>query len=68
LGIDLTTHVIGPRQPFVDHSGDWARASEIRDSGCLLVRPDHHVAWRAEGLSATPKADLQRVLRAILGR
>ncbi len=68
LGIEIVPHVIGPRQPFVDHSGDWARASEIRDSGCLLVRPDHHVAWRAEGLSATPKADLQRVLRAILGR
>jgi 2,4-dichlorophenol 6-monooxygenase len=68
LGIEIVPHVIGPRQPFVDHSGDWARASEIRDSGCLLVRPDHHVCWRAEGASASPKADLQRVLRAILGR
>jgi len=68
LGIDIVTHVIGPRRPYVDHSGDWARASEITDSGCLLVRPDHHVAWRAETLTADAKADLGRVLRKILAR
>jgi 2,4-dichlorophenol 6-monooxygenase len=68
LGLEIGTHVIGPRQTHIDHSGDWARASEIRDSGCLLVRPDHHVSWRAETLSAAPKADLLRVLRAILAR
>lgn len=68
LGIAITTHVIGPRQSYVDHSGDWARASEIRDNGCLLVRPDHHVCWRAETLSAAPAADLGRVLRKVLAR
>jgi 2,4-dichlorophenol 6-monooxygenase len=68
LGLDIATHVIGPRQTYVDHSGDWARASEVGDSGCLLVRPDHHVCWRAETLSPSPKADLLRVLRAVLAR
>jgi 2,4-dichlorophenol 6-monooxygenase len=68
LGIEIAKHVIGPRQTYVDHSGDWARASEIRDSGCLLVRPDHHVAWRSVSLTASPKADLLRVLRHILAR
>jgi 2,4-dichlorophenol 6-monooxygenase len=68
LGIDVTVHVIGPRQTYLDHSGDWARASEIRDSGCVLVRPDHHVAWRAEVLSTAPKAELLRVMRAIAAR
>ena len=68
LGMEIVTHVIGPRQPHEDHSGDWARASEIRDSGCLLVRPDHHVAWRAEVLAASPKAELGRVMRQILAR
>ena len=62
------SHVIGPRQTYVDHSGDWARMSEIRDSGCLLVRPDHHVCWRATTLTETPAADLARVLRAVLAR
>lgn len=68
LGLEIATHVIGPRQTYIDHSGDWARASEIRDSGCLLIRPDQHVCWRAETLAAAPKADLLRVLRAILSR
>ena len=68
LGIEVATHVIGPRQPYVDHSGDWARASEIADNGCLLVRPDHHVCWRAEALSASPREDLMRVLCAVLAR
>ena len=68
MGVEIATHIIGPRQPYEDHSGDWARASEIRDSGCLLVRPDHHVAWRAEVLASAPKAELARVMRQILAR
>ena len=68
LGIEFAIHVIGPRQTYVDHSGDWARLSEIRDDGCLLVRPDHHVAWRSTAKSATAKADLTRVLKAVLAR
>ena len=43
LGMPIRCHVIGPRQTYVDHTGDWARASEISDTGCLLVRPDQHV-------------------------
>ena len=68
LGLKIVTHVIGPRQTYIDHSGDWARASEIRDSGCLLVRPDQHVCWRSETVSPTAKAELMRVMRTILGR
>ena len=68
LGIEIVKHVIGPRQTYVDHSGDWARAKDVRDSGCLLVRPDHHVCWRSATLSPAPKADLLRVLRQILAR
>jgi 2,4-dichlorophenol 6-monooxygenase len=68
LGIEIVKHVIGPRRTYVDHSGDWARVNEIRDSGCLVVRPDHHVCWRSVGLSSSPRADLLRVLRQILAR
>lgn len=65
-GLDIRTHVIGPRQAHVDHTGDWARASEISDTGCILVRPDHHVAWRSTELSADPAGDLSRVIDQIL--
>ncbi|MGL4235248.1 FAD-dependent oxidoreductase [Tabrizicola sp.] len=68
LGLSLRIHVIGPRRAWLDHTGAWARASEVADAGCILVRPDHHVAWRSEALSADPAADLRRVLTAILRR
>jgi hypothetical protein len=47
--------VIGPRRDIVDHHGDWARAREVGEGGCVLVRPDQHVAWRAEDLARTRK-------------
>jgi 2,4-dichlorophenol 6-monooxygenase len=68
LGLEIRTRVIGPRRAIEDHSGDWARAREIRDSGCLLVRPDQHVGWRAEALAADPEAALRQALAAILNR
>ncbi|MCX7287123.1 MAG: FAD-dependent monooxygenase [Rhodobacterales bacterium] len=67
MGIPIRTHVIGPRRAINDPSGDWARACEIADAGCLLVRPDHHVAWRSTDLVADPTAELHRVLTMILG-
>lgn len=68
LGIELAAHVIGPRQHWQDFNGDWASIREIRDSGVLLVRPDHHVAWRRETIADDPAAELRRVLPAILGK
>ncbi|MDB5554129.1 MAG: tfdB [Rhizobium sp.] len=68
FGMTIAVHKIGPRQQWQDLVGDWANLSEIRDSGALLVRPDHHVAWRAEGMVADPEAELRRVLNAILDK
>lgn len=68
LGITLNAHVIGPRQEYIDHSGDWARAKEISDSGCIVTRPDQHVCWRIEAMAEDPKAELTRVMTSILAR
>ena len=68
MGLTLRTHLIGPRKAVLDHTGDWARARETRDSGLVLVRPDQHVCWRADTISADPVADLRRVLSSILAR
>ena len=67
LGLEIVTHIIGPRRDYEDHVGDWARAREISDVGCLLVRPDHHVAWRAAHMSKSPAKDLASALKKILG-
>ena len=68
LGIDVQCHVIGPRQSYVDHIGDWARSREISDTGCLLVRPDQHVAWRAHEMAKDARGELSRVLSTLLGK
>jgi 2,4-dichlorophenol 6-monooxygenase len=68
LGLPIDLRLIGPRRDWLDHTGDWARAREVSDAGCVLVRPDHHVAWRADALTENPGADLRRVLKSILGR
>lgn len=68
FGIEIACHTIGPRQQWQDFTGDWARIREIRDSGALLVRPDQHVAWRADAKATDPAGELRRVLKSILAR
>ena len=67
LGVPIVTIQIGPGCEINDTFGDWALASDIADSGCLLVRPDRHVAWRRRELSASASADLLAVMNQILG-
>lgn len=67
-GVEIGAIRIGPGCDYEDHYGDWARASEVSDSGCVLVRPDHHVAWRAKKRPADATAELARVFSRILGR
>jgi 2,4-dichlorophenol 6-monooxygenase len=66
LGVRLATRSVGYRQPYDDVSGDWARVSDIGEEGCLLVRPDRHIAWRSAQLPDDPGAELRTVLRQVL--
>jgi 2,4-dichlorophenol 6-monooxygenase len=68
LGVDIDVHVIGPRQSYADHAGEWASVKGISDFGCLLIRPDHHVAWRSFERVADPAAELRRVLQTVLAK
>lgn len=45
--IPIKASAIGPGCTFTDLYGEWDQLREIEESGCLLVRPDGHVAWRA---------------------
>lgn len=65
-GVPIAVFVIGPGQAQEDVFGDWALLREVEESGCVLVRPDMHVAWRAKDASAPEQ--LGEALRAILGR
>jgi hypothetical protein len=47
---------------------DWARLREVTESGCVLVRPDAHVGWRAHELPSDPEKDLTEALAHLLDR
>jgi 2,4-dichlorophenol 6-monooxygenase len=66
-GAEIVPFVIGPGRDVLDLYDDWAALSEVSERGCVLVRPDLHVAWRSHDLVADPTAELGRVVGAILG-
>ncbi|MFC7340546.1 FAD-dependent oxidoreductase [Saccharopolyspora griseoalba] len=68
LGVPIGAVVIGPGRAVTDLYFDWARAREVEEDGAVLVRPDKHVAWRADRLATDPVATLTDVLTGILSR
>ncbi len=66
-GVEIVAHVIGPGRELIDIFGDWAEASEIEEPGCLLVRPDQHVAFRCKTKAPNAKALLSQAVAQILG-
>jgi 2,4-dichlorophenol 6-monooxygenase len=69
--IPIAVKVVGPGCEFTDIYGEWALLREVRDDGCLMVRPDGHVAWRAHEAAADADEAESRLLEAlgqILGR
>ena len=67
-GLDLVAYVIGPHRDYEDFTSDWARASEIEEGGCLLVRPDQFVAYRHFAAAADAKQRLSAAFEAVLGK
>jgi 2,4-dichlorophenol 6-monooxygenase len=65
-GVEITGYVIGPGRPYTDLYEDWARLREVGEDGCVLVRPDGHVAWRAPGPVDASADTLAEVVRKVL--
>lgn len=58
---------VGPGCDWRPRDGDdWAGLCGIDAAGAILVRPDHHVAWRSATAPADPASDLRHALSAIL--
>ncbi|MNZ43732.1 2,4-dichlorophenol 6-monooxygenase [compost metagenome] len=68
LGIELVVRRIGLGLDYSDSYGDWARQRETEEDGCVLVRPDNHVAWRAQSASSSTETQLLGALKALLAR
>ena len=67
LGVPIAVVTIGPGCDIEDPFGYWASAREVEDDGCILVRPDQHVAWRSTSAVADPVGALRKVMTSILG-
>ncbi|KAH8846427.1 hypothetical protein MCOR27_008208 [Pyricularia oryzae] len=67
-GIPIKTVAIGFGLDYHDVNRQWAARREVGEDGCVLVRPDRFVAWRATGAVADCKAKLGVVLDRILSR
>ncbi|HWC24607.1 MAG TPA: FAD-dependent monooxygenase [Flexivirga sp.] len=66
LDLPLAAYEIGPGREHQDVLGDWRARREVADGGALLVRPDHHIAWRSEHAATDAKDTLERALRHVL--
>lgn len=67
LGVDVDVHSIGgPSCDAHDVDNRWHRVCELSDSGCVLVRPDRHIAWRQQQMPDAPAEKLEDVLRTVL--
>jgi putative polyketide hydroxylase len=49
-----------------DPSGGFAAAYDLSPSGCVLIRPDGFVAWRARKADPAALSDLPEILQAVL--
>ncbi|GAA1636846.1 FAD-dependent monooxygenase [Kribbella alba] len=67
-GVPVESFVIGPGRELEDLYGDWSRLREITDTGCLLIRPDAHVAYRSHTLPGDPTSTLTEAFQSLLGR
>jgi 2,4-dichlorophenol 6-monooxygenase len=65
-GAGIDVHTIGTHDGLVDAYGDWAAQREIGSSGAILVRPDRHIAWRAQEWTPQAAQTLTKVLRELL--
>ena len=68
LGIEIAAYVIGPGREYTDLYGDWSLLREVAEDGCVLVRPDAHVAWRAATMPTDPDTALREALETVLDR
>ena len=66
-GLPIAARVIGPGADAEDVYGDWARLRETNEDGCVLVRPDQYVAFRAANAASNATAVLEDALSQVLG-
>jgi 2,4-dichlorophenol 6-monooxygenase len=66
LNVDIAAFSVGLGQPYDDVLAEWTAIREVKDCGCVLVRPDRVVAWRSMDRVDDPVDALRNVLLRVL--
>ncbi|KEY64408.1 hypothetical protein S7711_08468 [Stachybotrys chartarum IBT 7711] len=67
-GTPINHYGIGLGLDYYDRYRQWQRVREVNEDGCLLVRPDRVIAWRAIALASECEDKLLDVLNFVLSR
>ncbi|KAJ9148685.1 Phenol 2-monooxygenase [Pleurostoma richardsiae] len=67
-GILIRAYGIGAGLDYHDVYRDWRVKREVREDGCVLVRPDRFVAWRSMTMVSDCNEKLLQVFSRILAR
>ncbi|KAF7846384.1 hypothetical protein BT93_L4477 [Corymbia citriodora subsp. variegata] len=65
--LPIRTYSIGIGCDYMDAYREWTKVRGISDDGAVLVRPDHFVAWRTNGLASGHISKLEGILSQCLG-
>ncbi|MEM8856867.1 MAG: FAD-dependent monooxygenase [Chloroflexota bacterium] len=67
-GVDIKTVVIGPGRDVEDIYQEWADIRDIDEDGCLLVRPDGYVGYRAQSADSSAADFISSAMNQILAK
>ena len=67
-GAQIRAYTIGFRCNYIDCYRDWVKIRGVGETGAVLVRPGHFVAWRCHSLVEDPARRLAAVMGHILGK
>jgi hypothetical protein len=65
--VNAGAYIVGATGDLVDEDGRWSEVFGVRSTGAVLLRPDGHVAFRAQSESESPRASLDAAFDQIFG-
>ncbi len=65
---EVRTVSVAPDGRVQDVQGRWTKLRGVGPDGAILVRPDQHIAFRADDLPEDPRAVVDQALRKVLFR